>query len=149
MPMFNSCKEWGSSLIIFDIDIKLKILNHVFNDLEITSGNSKMKWNFPFCLFKLIEHLFQRNILTVWLLFFIVDFLLQIHKEQFQLSNLECSDSVDNLFECCHYLLIFFEFLAFHFSMFFLLSIYLLIGISTIYNFYLHFYQPKNIQRKL
>lgn len=114
--MFNCCKEWAISFIIFNINIQLKGLYHMLDNFKISSCDSKMKGNFTFGLFELIQHLFQRNILAVDFFLFTVDFLFQINEEKFQLSNLECCDCVDDLLESCHNLLILFEVFTVHFS---------------------------------
>ena len=55
--MFNSCEERGISVTILNVKIEFEIIDQMFDDIDVTSGNCEMNCNFALPLLELVKHL--------------------------------------------------------------------------------------------
>lgn len=114
MSVLDGSEEGAVAVIVLYAGVQFEGLDHVFDYFQIPACYCEVQSHLAFGLLELVEHLLQRQVLAVDLLLLSHYLLLQIDEEQFQLSELKCSNCVDDLLECCHYLLVFLEVLAVH-----------------------------------
>lgn len=114
MTVFNCGEIRRISLFIFDRIICSNGFNHVFYDIYISSSTCKMKRNFSFCLFSVIQQLLERIILREKWCAFLDNFLLKINEVQFQLRNLKSCNWINNFLIELRYLLKLFHLSLFH-----------------------------------
>jgi hypothetical protein len=112
--MLDGCEKGCVSFPVLDVKIKLKVFNQMFNDINITPGNSKMNGDLALAFLELVKHLLKRKVLRVDSSLFVEYFFLEIDKEKFKLSDFESCDCVNDVFKDSHDLLILFEVFAVH-----------------------------------